>query len=124
MADGSSAVIKSKDSLAVISATEGKIGFYDSFATLPVNLDLGFIPSIQGKSLIGFNIYARSNWGSPKIDKVGRNPINLGAGVFITKKDFPTNVIGGLAWQFNDVGHDNNKLKQSTVFFYVGYTIN
>jgi hypothetical protein len=122
--DGSASVIKSKDSLAIISSTDGKLGNYKGFATCPINIDFGYIPSILGKNVVGFNGYLREKLGAPNTGKTGKNPFNLGYGLFFSKKEAITSVIGGIAWQFNDVFVKNDKLKQSTIFFYVGYTIN
>lgn len=106
-----------KDSLAITTVQAGKLGDYVGYTSLPIKADFGILPSIFDKNIIGFNVYARLNLRMPN------NPLNTGAGIFFSDKDSPTSVIGGLAWQFNGINYQGDQLKNSSVFFYVGYTI-
>jgi hypothetical protein len=118
LVDGEAGIIKNVDTTGIISTKSGKWGKYKGMDTYPLKIDYGYLPNIMQSNLIGFNGYFRTKFNAPK------TPINLGIGIFFTQKDAPTKVLGGLAWEFKDVFHQKEDIKNSTVFFYVGYTIN
>ena len=93
--------------------TDGKLGDFSQYDSFPLSLDFGIIPKMFDKNMIGFNFYGRAKFNQPK------TPVNLGTGIFFAKDNEPTNVIGGIGWQVNNVGNKPN----SSVFVYIGYTI-
>lgn len=99
----------------------GKNGQYKVYSAVPLNVDVGYTPRIFKTNTIGFNSYFRTNFFKTQ------NTADAGVGIYISKKDIPSNIIGGLAWQFNDIGNELQKpgslTERSSVFFYVGYTI-
>jgi hypothetical protein len=111
----------SNTSVEAEKTTTGKAGQYTVYNAMPLNIDIGYTPRILQNNTIGFNSYFRTNFFKEK------NASNAGLGLYIAKKDKPSNVIGGLAWQFNDLTNTLHKTgsltEKSSVFFYVGYTI-
>jgi hypothetical protein len=104
-----------------VMTQEGKIGTYEGYSVMPLNIDIAYNPMILGQSTIGFNTYLRTDLFKPK------NTVNLGVGTYLTKEDQPKNILGGLAWQFNDIGNrlkkDGSLIQRSSVFVYIGFTI-
>lgn len=116
--DGSlNTTIVSSGQKSVVTSQDGKLGQYQGLTTLPLKLDFGVSPTIYGANIVGFNAYWRTSFRTPG------NPTNLGMGMFFSGKDRPTSVIGGIAWQLNDIFHETQLVNTSSVFFYVGYTI-
>jgi hypothetical protein len=104
-----------------ITTQQGKMGAYSGYDVLPVNVDLAYNPEIFGQTSVGFNTYMRTEIFKPK------NTVNIGIGTYLTKDGQPRNIMGGLAWQFNDIGNvldkKENLLQRSSVFAYIGFTI-
>ena len=104
-----------------VKTEEGKLGAFEGYHVIPLSLDIGYTPRILGQSSIGFNSFLRNEINKPK------NTVDLGIGIFVSKENEPRSVVGGLAWQFNDVANrldkEDNLVQRSTVFFYVGFTL-
>ena len=100
---------------------QGKLGTYEGYSVMPLNVDIAYNPMILGQSTIGFNTYLRTDIFKPK------NTVNMGIGTYVTKENQPKNILGGLAWQFNDLGNklkkDGSLVQRSSVFVYIGFTI-
>jgi hypothetical protein len=121
LADGSYDSVYASNNLAVIKTSEdGKIGSLKHYNIVPLNIDFAFVPCIGGENLVGFNIFSRISFFKESGD------VKSGFGVFFNKKNRPSAAIGGIAWQFNDMTNDKKEadiLKKSTVFAYVGFTL-
>lgn len=106
---------------AVYVNQAGKLGTYESYNSLPINFDIAYTPKMFGLSNVGFNAYFRTNLYKKN------NTANLGIGLYNTKSKEPASVVGGLAWQFNDLGNTlgktDNLIQRSSVFFYIGFTL-
>jgi hypothetical protein len=104
-----------------ITTLQGKMGTYSGYDVVPVNIDIAYNPMIFGQSSVGFNTYMRTEAFKPE------NSVNIGIGTYLTKDGQPRNILGGLAWQFNDVGNaknkDDNLIQRSSIFAYIGFTI-
>jgi hypothetical protein len=113
--------VKSTNAAQLTTTEEGKIGAYDDNMVVPVKLDIGYLPRIAKSNRFGVNAYFRSDFFKPS------NGYNLGFGTFLTTGDNIRAVVGGIAWQFNDISNVQNStesaVKRSTLFFYAGYTI-
>lgn len=114
-------IITNNEENQIVETIEGKAGDLNLTSATYFYLDYGITPYLFKKNQIGFNIYYRGNYGGFK------SVNNLGLGVFFAKKDQPKGILGGLAWQFNDLDNNleskNDFLTRSTVFFYVGYNL-
>lgn len=106
--------VKSNNTTQIASAETYKVGNFENYIQFPVNLDLAFVPRILDKNIIGFNGYTRAKFGE-------NSSVNMGLGIFFTNGKAPTNVVGGVAWQFDDVLTPGSN--KSRVFFYIGYSI-
>nr|WP_298926547.1 hypothetical protein [uncultured Allomuricauda sp.] len=114
-------IINNNGSSQVVSIEEGRAGQLDLTSASYFFLDYGISPNLFGNNQIGFNTYYRGNYGGFK------SVNNVGVGVFFSKKDEPQGVLGGIAFQLNDIGNnlesEVNLIDRSTVFFYVGYNL-
>jgi hypothetical protein len=115
------ALLDSTGNASIVTETEGKKGNYVGHNTMPVNVDIAWLPEIFEKNLFGINTYFRTNFFKEK------NTSDLGIGVFLAQDGKPRNIIGGLAWQFNDISNkldkDDSLIERSSIFFYVGFSI-
>lgn len=111
-----STLLGSAPNYSVGKQDAGKLGDYQTYHSFPLRLDYGILPRLFGKNILGINAFARAGINEPK------TPINLGTGVFFSKDNEPTNVVGGFGWQFNNVVH-KSLMSNSSVFVYIGYTI-
>jgi len=113
--------LDSTGNAAIVTETSGKKGTYVGYNTMPLNIDIAWLPEIFEKNLFGINTYFRTNFFKEK------NTSDIGIGVFLAQDGKPRNIIGGLAWQFNDIGNkldkEDNLIERSSVFFYVGFSI-
>lgn len=110
-------LINANGNFSISKQVEGKIGNYKDYNSFPLRLDFGIIPKFFNKNIIGFNAYTRAKFNETK------TPINLGTGIFFSKDNEPSAVIGGLGWQFNNIFNKPDLLSNSSVFIYIGYTI-
>lgn len=111
----------SSETSQVVKVDKGKAGQLDLATASYLYIDYGFMPTLFGDNQIGFNGYYRGNYGGFKTVN------NLGFGVFFSKKDVPEGILGGVAFQLNDINNnlekEENLLQRSTIFFYVGYNL-
>lgn len=105
---------------SAISSKTYKNGPLNKYHTIPLNIDIGISPSIKETNILGFNAYFRS-------ELLPKPTMNAGLGIYFSKRDAPSEVVGGLAYQFNDLTNDGDSkekiFKRNTLFFYIGYTI-
>lgn len=111
-----SSLIGTSTNYSVGKQNTGKLGDYRTYHSFPVRFDYGVLPRMFGKNILGINAYARAGLNEPE------TPINLGTGIFFSKNNEPTNVVGGFGWQFNNV-FNKSLMANSSVFVYIGYTI-
>jgi hypothetical protein len=114
-------VLYSDTSGSVLSSKAAKSGSLIRNTAMPLNIDLGVTPRIFNHNYFGFNTYFRSNLF------VSKSPTNVGLGIYLADEKKPSNIAGGIAWQFNDVFDVLKKagstFERSSLFLYVGYSI-
>ncbi|WP_316762355.1 hypothetical protein [Pedobacter aquatilis] len=105
---------------ASVSQT-GKLGTYEAFNTMPIKADIAYVPNMFKQKSIGFNAYYRTALFKPNVTQ------NIGFGIFKSKDNEPASVLGGIAWQFNDVANTllkpDNIIQRSSLFLYIGYSL-
>lgn len=105
---------------SIIKSESGRMGRIKELGVFNINGDIGWIPEIKEKNFIGFNLFGRGEVET-------EFKFNAGLGIFITQKNKPFNVLGGLAWQVDNIFGDNGKKNLSdlsSIFFYTGYYLN
>jgi len=116
-----STIINTAGNATVYKTETAKSGSYVGYNVIPLNIDVGITPRIFQHNYFGFNSYLRTNFLKSK------NSTNAGVGIYLADEKKPSNIAGGLAWQFNDVFDVLKKaggtFERSSLFFYVGYTI-
>lgn len=95
-------IVISNETTQIVKNTEGKAGDLQLKSASYVHLDYGYIPHLFNSNQIGFNVYYRGNYGGFK------SVNNVGIGTFFSKENEPQGVLGGIAFQLNDL---NNNLE-------------
>jgi hypothetical protein len=105
---------------SVISSEEIKSGILKQYHTIPFNVDIAISPRVGKQNMLGINAYFRS-------ELLPKPKMNAGLGIYLSKRNAPTEVVGGLAYQFNDISNtgdsDESIFKRNVLFFYIGYTL-